>query len=151
MEKQQNTQLDAELSKLSPFELKGRIIAAADEKVKNAAYTLLNAGRGNPNWIAIEARRAFFALGQFAMDECAGNWTLPEGIAGIPVKEGISVRFSNGCVTIRLSPALTFYAAPTNTRWSNSPPTPTRSFMNGPTESQATTTPRRRVYCSIPK
>lgn len=93
MEKQQNIQLDAELSKLSPFELKGRIIAAADEKVKNAAYTLLNAGRGNPNWIAIEARRAFFALGQFAMDECAGNWTLPEGIAGIPVKEGISVRF----------------------------------------------------------
>ena len=40
MEKQQNIQLDAELSKLSPFELKGRIIAAADEKVKNAAYTL---------------------------------------------------------------------------------------------------------------
>lgn len=29
-----NSPLDAELSKLSPFELKGRIIAAADEKVK---------------------------------------------------------------------------------------------------------------------
>lgn len=85
--------MDAELSKLSPFELKGRIIAAADAKVKNAAYTLLNAGRGNPNWIAIDARRAFFALGQFAMDECAANNLLPEGIAGIPVKEGISVRF----------------------------------------------------------
>ena len=92
MDKQQ-TQPDAELSRLSPFELKGRIIAAADEKVKNAAYTLLNAGRGNPNWIATEARRAFFALGQFAMDECESHGMLPEGIAAIPVKEGISVRF----------------------------------------------------------
>lgn len=93
MDKSQQTQLDAELSRLSPFELKGRIIAAADEKVKNAAYTLLNAGRGNPNWIDIESRRAFFAFGQFAMEECAASWSLPEGIAGIPVKEGISVRF----------------------------------------------------------
>ena len=92
MDKQQ-TQPDAELSRLSPFELKSRIIAAADEKVKNAAYTLLNAGRGNPNWIATEARRAFFALGQFAMDECESHGMLPEGIAAIPVKEGISVRF----------------------------------------------------------
>lgn len=88
-----NPQLDAELAKLSPFELKGRIIEAADEKVKNAAYTLLNAGRGNPNWIAIEARRAFFALGQFAMQECSRVFELPEGIAGVPSKDGISVRF----------------------------------------------------------
>lgn len=93
MDKSQQTQLNAELSRLSPFELKGRIIAAADEKVKNAAYTLLNAGRGNPNWIDIESRRAFFAFGQFAMEECAASWSLPEGIAGIPVKDGISVRF----------------------------------------------------------
>lgn len=93
MDNSHQTQPDDNLSRLSPFELKGRIIAAADEKVKNAAYTLLNAGRGNPNWIAIEARRAFFALGQFAMAECAAKFMLPEGIAGIPVKEGISVRF----------------------------------------------------------
>ena len=77
MDKSQQTQLDAELSRLSPFELKGRIIAAADEKVKNAAYTLLNAGRGNPNWIDIESRRAFFAFGQFAMEECAASWSTP--------------------------------------------------------------------------
>ena len=51
-----NPQLEAELSKLSPFELKGRIIAMADEKVRKAANTMLNAGRGNPNWVAIEAR-----------------------------------------------------------------------------------------------
>ena len=88
-----NSPLDKELSKLSPFELKGRIIAAANDKVKNAAYTLLNAGRGNPNWVATDARSAFFALGQFAMEECRRDFYLPEGIAGVPQKEGISVRF----------------------------------------------------------
>ncbi len=88
-----NPQLEAELSKLSPFELKGRIIAMADEKVRKAANTMLNAGRGNPNWVAIEAREAFFALGQFAASECRRDFDMPEGIAGVPQKEGIAVRF----------------------------------------------------------
>ncbi len=88
-----NSPLDKELSKLSPFELKGRIIALANEKVKKAANTMLNAGRGNPNWVADEPRDAFFALGQFAMTECRRNFAMPEGIAGVPQKEGISVRF----------------------------------------------------------
>ena len=88
-----NSPLDKELSRLSPFELKGRIIAMADEKVKRDANTMLNAGRGNPNWVATEARDAFFALGIFAMTECRLNFNMPEGIAGVPQKEGISVRF----------------------------------------------------------
>lgn len=65
-----NSHIDEELSKLSPFELKGRIIEMADEKVRKSANTMLNAGRGNPNWVATEARNAFFAFGQFAMTEC---------------------------------------------------------------------------------
>lgn len=93
MDNLKNSPVDQELSKLSPFELKGRIIAAANEKVKKAAYTLLNAGRGNPNWIATESRKAFFALGQFAMQESERDFKYPEGIAGVPQKEGISVRF----------------------------------------------------------
>lgn len=93
MDNLKNSPLDKELSELSPFELKDRIIAMADEKVKSAAKTMLNAGRGNPNWVADEPRDAFFALGQFAMDECRNSWKLPEGIAGIPVQEGIAVRF----------------------------------------------------------
>lgn len=88
-----NSHIDEELSKLSPFELKGRIIEMADEKVRKSANTMLNAGRGNPNWVATEARNAFFAFGQFAMAECARTFELPEGIAGVPGKEGISVRF----------------------------------------------------------
>ncbi|MEZ3590341.1 MAG: bifunctional aspartate transaminase/aspartate 4-decarboxylase [Muribaculaceae bacterium] len=88
-----NSPVDAELSKLSPFELKGRIIAMADEKVKKSAHILLNAGRGNPNWIATEARNAFFAFGQFAMTEATRTFSMPEGIAGVPKQDGISVRF----------------------------------------------------------
>ena len=69
-----NSPIDQELSKLSPFELKGKIIELADEKVKKAANTMLNAGRGNPNWVADVPRSAFFAFGQFAMTECARNF-----------------------------------------------------------------------------
>lgn len=88
-----NSTLDKELSKLSPFELKGKIIEMADEKVKKAANTLLNAGRGNPNWVADAPRSAFFAFGQFAMAECANTFSMPEGIAGVPRKDGIASRF----------------------------------------------------------
>ncbi len=62
--------IDSELSKLSPFELKNRIIALADESVKKDAHVMLNAGRGNPNWIAPEPREAFIALSSFAIGEC---------------------------------------------------------------------------------
>lgn len=88
-----NSPLDQELSKLSPFELKGRIIAMSNERVKRNANTMLNAGRGNPNWIASVPRDAFFALGQFAMTECRRDFEMPEGITGVPQQEGISVPF----------------------------------------------------------
>ena len=39
----------------------------ADESVKQIAHVMLNAGRGNPNWIATEAREAFFILGMRIM------------------------------------------------------------------------------------
>ena len=35
---------------ISPFELKNKLIDMADESVKKIAHTMLNAGRGNPNW-----------------------------------------------------------------------------------------------------
>ena len=45
---------------ISPFELKNKLIEMADESIKKMAHTMLNAGRGNPNWIATEPREAFF-------------------------------------------------------------------------------------------
>jgi aspartate 4-decarboxylase len=55
---------------ISPFELKNKLIEMADESIKKIAHTMLNAGRGNPNWIATEPREAFFLLGQFGLCEC---------------------------------------------------------------------------------
>ncbi len=76
--------IDSESSKPSPrFELKNRIIALADESVKKDAHVMLNAGRGNPNWIAPEPREAFIALSSFAIGECRRVMDHPDGIAGI--------------------------------------------------------------------
>lgn len=105
-----NSPLDKELSKLSPFELKNRIIEMANDKVKKDANTMLNAGRGNPNWVALRPRQAFFALGQFAMTECERNFSMPEGIAGVPQKEGISVRFETWLRENKNLPGVDFLA-----------------------------------------
>lgn len=105
-----NSPLDKELSKLSPFELKGRIIEMANQKVKNDANTMLNAGRGNPNWIATDARDAFFALGMFSMQESRKDFYLPEGIAGVPQQDGISVRFETWLRENPTLPGVSFLA-----------------------------------------
>lgn len=78
---------------ISPFELKNKLIEMADESIKKIAHTMLNAGRGNPNWIATEPREAFFLLGQFGLCECRRVFSSEEGIAGIPQKTGIAARF----------------------------------------------------------
>ena len=81
------------MESISPFELKNRLIDMADESLKKTAHTMLNAGRGNPNWIATTPREAFFLLGQFGLEECRRVMDLPEGIAGIPERKGIASRF----------------------------------------------------------
>ena len=65
----------------------------AIQRVKKGTSTLLNAGRGNPNWIATEAREAFFTLGRFSIEECKKVYYTEEGIAGIPCPIGIAQRF----------------------------------------------------------
>ncbi|MBW8483350.1 bifunctional aspartate transaminase/aspartate 4-decarboxylase [Actinomadura parmotrematis] len=83
---------------LSPFELKNELIDLAqrhaeDEHTKHAAATLLNAGRGNPNWIATAPREAFFLLGAFGLAEARRDWDEWDGLAGAPDKDGIAGRF----------------------------------------------------------
>ena len=85
--------LEKKMETISPFELKNQLIDMADESLKKTARTMLNAGRGNPNWIATTPREAFFLLGQFGLEECRRVMNLPEGIAGIPQKAGIASRF----------------------------------------------------------
>ena len=83
---------EREMERISPFELKNRLIEMADESIRRMMRTMLNAGRGNPNWVATLPREAFFMLGQFALMECRRDWECPEGLAGIPQKEGIAAR-----------------------------------------------------------
>ena len=84
---------EEELNKMSPFEIKNQLIALAKEDARKSSATFLNAGRGNPNWIAADAREAFFLLGTFAVAECKRVSFMEPGIAGIPSKEGIGARF----------------------------------------------------------
>src|SRR6201998_2048659 len=83
-----------ELEKLSPFELKDKLIQLAGEASRQSAQTMLNAGRGNPNWIATTPRNAFFALGSFAVEESKRVWDQPD-LGGMPQKDGISKRLKD--------------------------------------------------------
>ena len=93
--------------RLSPFELKDKLIQLAGEASRQGAATMLNAGRGNPNWIGAEPREAFFLLGRFALGECRS--VRDESIlAGPPLKEGIGRRFESFLDAHRAAPGSEF-------------------------------------------
>ena len=78
-------------AQLSPFELKDELIKLASGR---ADKVMLNAGRGNPNFLATLPRRAFFRLGLFAASESELSFSyMHEGIGGLPQIEGIEGRF----------------------------------------------------------
>ena len=83
-----------EYETLSPFEIKDFLIKAALNTSKAASITYLNAGRGNPNWIATEPREAFFLLGQFAITESKRVMEHPAGLGGMPAAQGIANRLA---------------------------------------------------------
>ena len=78
---------------LSPFELKDKLISMAKS---NREKMMLNAGRGNPNWVATEPREAFFLFGSFAIEEGHRVLSRP-GLAGAPDSKGIGKRFQEFC------------------------------------------------------
>ena len=81
------------LAQLSPFQLKDELIHYAKDQSesKSATHKFLNAGRGNPNWIATTPREAFFLLGEFALQEA--RLTRDEGsLAGMPGRAGAAGR-----------------------------------------------------------
>lgn len=51
---------------LSPFELRNKLIAMAQTHHER---TMLNAGRGNPNRVALTPRHGFFQFGLFSLEE----------------------------------------------------------------------------------
>ena len=85
------------LAALSPFELKDELIkvAGGEATARSAAnLPMLNAGRGNPNFLATIPRHGFWQLGLFAMRESERSFAyMPEGVGGFPQREGIVERF----------------------------------------------------------
>ena len=77
---------------LSPFEIKDELIKLAKKTSRTTQSAFLNAGRGNPNWIATTPREGYFLLGQFAIVESKRVMEHPAGIGGMPQLHGIAGR-----------------------------------------------------------
>ncbi|RBP10369.1 aspartate 4-decarboxylase [Roseiarcus fermentans] len=83
----------SKFSRLSPFELKDNLTKLASS---HADRLMLNAGRGNPNFLATIPRHGFFQLGLFAMGEAERSFAyMPEGVGGHPRLEGLEARFDS--------------------------------------------------------
>jgi aspartate 4-decarboxylase len=78
---------------LGPFEIKDELIKLAKKTSRTTQSAFLNAGRGNPNWIATTPREGFFLLGQFAITESKRVMEHPAGVGGMPQQQGIAGRF----------------------------------------------------------
>ncbi|WP_238883158.1 aspartate 4-decarboxylase [Clostridium sp. YIM B02551] len=87
----QRKEIEKIYGKVSPFEFKDKLIALANGPKKKIAHTLLDAGRGNPNWISSTPREAFFTFGNFAIEECKRTWQ-DNDLAGMPQRKGICER-----------------------------------------------------------
>src|ERR1700745_305499 len=79
---------------LSPFEIKDELINLAKSTSKRTQTAFLNAGRGNPNWIATTPREGYFLLGQFAITESRRVMEHPAGLGGMPQPQGIASRLA---------------------------------------------------------
>jgi len=77
---------------LSPFEIKDELIKLAKKTSRTTQSAFLNAGRGNPNWIATTPREGYFLLGQFAISESKRVMEHHAGIGGMPQLAGIADR-----------------------------------------------------------
>ncbi|CEF57183.1 aspartate 4-decarboxylase [Acetobacter ghanensis] len=91
---------------LSPFELKDQLIRLASGRAQRA---MLDAGRGNPNFLATLPRQGFFQLGMFAAADSALTFSyMAEGVGGVPRREGIEARFEAFLVANRDVPGVSF-------------------------------------------
>lgn len=78
------------MGKISAFEIAAHLRKLAAEN--EAGYSVLDAGRGNPNWINTEARKAYSRFMEYALTEC--ERTMDEGdMAGAAALKGMSGRF----------------------------------------------------------
>jgi len=81
------------LLKLSPFELKDKLISLAAASARESAVQMLNAGRGNPNWICTTPREAFGTLLRFGIEDSRRGVNVPD-LGRTPERDGLARRFS---------------------------------------------------------
>jgi aspartate 4-decarboxylase len=81
------------LLKLSPFELKDKLMELAAETEKESQFPMLNAGRGNPNWVCTTPREAFGTLLRFGLEETRRDLHAPD-LGLMPQKAGSGARFT---------------------------------------------------------
>src|SRR5581483_11001007 len=79
---------------MSPFEIKDELIKLAKKTSRTTQSAFLNAGRGNPNWIATTPREGYFLLGQFAITESKRVMDHTAGLGGMPQAQGIAGRLA---------------------------------------------------------
>ncbi len=96
---------------LSPFEIKDELIKLAKETSRTSQSAFLNAGRGNPNWIATAPREGFFLLGQFAITESKRVMEHPAGVGGMPKADGIAARMEAWLEGHKEAPGAAFLAS----------------------------------------
>jgi len=96
---------------LSPFEIKDELIKLAKKTSRTTQSAFLNAGRGNPNWIATTPREGFFLPGQFAVTESKRVMEHPAGIGGMPQAQGIAGRLETWLAQHADMPGASFLAA----------------------------------------
>ncbi len=96
---------------LSPFEIKDELIKLAKKTSRTTQSAFLNAGRGNPNWIATTPREGYFLLGQFAITESKRVMEHPAGLGGMPQAQGISGRLETWLAQHAEMPGASFLSA----------------------------------------
>jgi aspartate 4-decarboxylase len=96
---------------LGPFEIKDELIKLAKKTSRTTQSAFLNAGRGNPNWIATTPREGFFLLGQFAITESKRVMEHPAGVGGMPQSQGIAGRFDTWLAKHTDMPGSSFLSA----------------------------------------
>lgn len=123
------------LGAMSPFEVKNLLVKMAKKGDEGTTRTLLNAGRGNPNWITTLPREAFFLLGSFAMEE---------GLAGPP-------RASSPSSTSTAARSPRSSSSAPGTTWTPRAWPATSSSTSGPAASPGTSIPCPTASCATPK
>jgi aspartate 4-decarboxylase len=96
---------------LSPFEIKDELISLAKKASRTTQSAFLNAGRGNPNWVATTPRDGFFLLGQFAMTESRRVMDHHAGIGGMPQANGVAARLDTWLANQASMPGAAFLSS----------------------------------------